>query len=51
MNTFERLTILYKELIELNGMDEIEFIRNGGKAKREKLEKEIAELENEICKF
>lgn len=51
MTTFERLTILYKELIKLNNMDEIEFVRNGGKTERAKLEKEIAELENEFCKF
>ena len=47
MTTFERLTILYKELSDLNRMDEIEFIRNNGKAEREALEAEIRKLEDE----
>lgn len=51
MTTFERLTILYKELTELNNMDEIDFIRNDGKAQREVLQNEIEKLENEYIKF
>lgn len=51
MTTFERLTILYKELTELNNMDEIDFIRNGGKVQREALQNEIKKLENEYIKF
>ena len=51
MTTFERLTILYKELTELNNMDEIDFVRNDGKAQREALQNEIKKLEDEYIKF
>ncbi len=42
------LTNLYKELEELNKMDEITFIRKGGRSRREELEREIRELEDDF---
>ena len=43
-----RLENLYKEHIELNKMNEIDFIREGGKSRREAIEMEIRELEDEF---
>lgn len=43
-----RLESLYKEHMELNKMNEIDFIREGGKSRREAIEMEIRELEDEF---
>ena len=51
MTTFERLSILYKELTDLNNMNEVDFVRENGKAQREALEEEIRQLENEYINF
>ena len=51
MTTFERLSILYKELADLNNMNEVDFTRENGKAQREALEKKIRQLENEYINF
>lgn len=44
----KNLTNLYKELEELNKMDETTFIREGGRSRREALEREIRELEDDF---
>lgn len=44
----KNLTNLYKELEELNKMDEISFIHEGGRSRREALEREISELEDDF---
>ena len=43
-----RLENLYKEHMELNKMNEIDFIREGGKSRREAIKMEIRELEDEF---
>lgn len=50
MNNMMRWNELNNKLNKLNAMNEIEFARNNGKEKREKLMEEIRNLENEILK-
>lgn len=50
MNNMMRWDELNKKLNKLNSMSEIEFTRNKGKEKKEKIMEEIRKLENEILK-